>query len=60
MSSLDKIYRYQILQRHNGDLTALRKNGLIMTSHKSIRDLTQSGRGDRTTPYVTSFGHHVL
>ena len=25
-----------------------------------MRDLTQSGLGDRTTPHITSFDHHVL
>ena len=33
-----------------------------MSRHLSAhnRDLTQSGRGDRTTPPITSFDYHVL
>ena len=32
----------------------------LPTRRRNNRDLTQSRRGDRTTPPITSFDYHVL
>ena len=45
--------------RENGEFVQVAVKGAL-TQLVQNRDLTQSRRGDRTTPPVTSFGHHVL